>query len=140
MATYTEKLKDPRWQKKRLQIMSRDKFTCKLCKDTETTLNVHHKNYINNLDPWKYTDKDLITICDHCHREISQNEFKNIPFDQISIYKSTRWDGGSMLIFMSIYGICSMSIYDKSNQFIVGFNIADEELKSIIKIFKKAII
>jgi len=26
--TYSEKLKDPRWQKKRLEILSRDNFTC----------------------------------------------------------------------------------------------------------------
>jgi 5-methylcytosine-specific restriction endonuclease McrA len=32
--TYSELLKSPKWQKKRLEIMSRDKFTCKKCGDT----------------------------------------------------------------------------------------------------------
>ena len=30
---YSEQLKSPKWQKKRLEIMQRDKFTCQLCGD-----------------------------------------------------------------------------------------------------------
>jgi hypothetical protein len=38
--TYSEKLKDPRWQKKRLEVMKRDDFKCKLCNDETTTLQI----------------------------------------------------------------------------------------------------
>lgn len=38
---YLEKLKDPRWQKRRLEIFQRDEFTCQVCFDTESTLHVH---------------------------------------------------------------------------------------------------
>jgi len=69
--SYYEKLKDPRWQKKRLQIMQRDAFTCRHCGDTEETLNVHHKQYFKNKDPWDYEDKDLMTLCEVCHSETS---------------------------------------------------------------------
>jgi hypothetical protein len=65
--TYSEKLRDPRWQKKRLEIMQRDKFTCQLCCDDENTLNVHHHKYINGKDPWDYDNNDLITLCEECH-------------------------------------------------------------------------
>ena len=61
--TYSEKLKHPKWQKKRLQILSRDKFTCKKCGDTETQLHVHHKEYISGNDPWDYDNDLLITVC-----------------------------------------------------------------------------
>lgn len=64
---YSDLLKSPKWQKKRLEIMNRDKFTCKLCGDTETQLHVHHKEYINGNDPWDYDNKLLITICEDCH-------------------------------------------------------------------------
>jgi hypothetical protein len=65
--TYWEKLKDPRWQKKRLEIMERDKFTCQHCSSSEKTLNVHHKFYKKRAEPWDYEDWQLITLCEDCH-------------------------------------------------------------------------
>lgn len=64
---YTELLKDPRWQKKRLEIMQRDGFACALCMDETSTLHVHHKKYKSGCAPWEYEDKYLITLCDSCH-------------------------------------------------------------------------
>ena len=49
--TYKEKLLDPRWQKKRLEILNRDNFTCQCCGDDKKTLNIHHKYYNSNLYP-----------------------------------------------------------------------------------------
>lgn len=69
MSNYSEKLKSPKWQKKRLEILSRDKWKCKLCSDTETTLNVHHLKYTK--EPWNAPNIDLITLCEHCHSMIS---------------------------------------------------------------------
>lgn len=65
--SYAEKLKDPRWQKKRLEIMERDNFTCLMCKSTAQTLNVHHGFYKKNTDPWDYPNETLHTICEECH-------------------------------------------------------------------------
>ena len=62
---YMQKLKDPRWQKKRLEIMQRDNFTCQLCGDTKETLVVHHYKYAG--DPWGVDDEYLITLCQDCH-------------------------------------------------------------------------
>lgn len=67
MATYSQKLKDPRWQKKRLEILSRDKFTCQACADSESTLHVHHLFYVRGVDPWDYEDFALVTLCESCH-------------------------------------------------------------------------
>lgn len=64
---YSEKLKDPRWQKKRLEIMSRDDFKCKWCFNDEKTLNVHHLKYHG--DPWETPNDMLITLCEDCHQE-----------------------------------------------------------------------
>jgi len=63
--TYSEKLKDPRWQKKRLEILQRDEFMCQLCQDTESTLVVHHYKYSG--EPWEAEDIHLITLCESCH-------------------------------------------------------------------------
>lgn len=71
--TYAEKLLDPRWQKKRLIILERDKWACGLCHDPETTLHVHHLSYTGN-DPWDSPDDQLITVCKHCHAVIEFNK------------------------------------------------------------------
>ena len=66
--TYPEKLKDPRWQKKRLQIFERDKWTCQSCGSTSQTLQVHHRRYLPKKQPWQYDDRDLVTLCSQCHQ------------------------------------------------------------------------
>lgn len=66
---YWEKLRDPRWQKKRLEIMERDKFKCCQCGDMSSTLNVHHGYYERGLDPWEYDDDTLWTLCERCHED-----------------------------------------------------------------------
>lgn len=68
---YAEKLKDPRWQKKRLEVFEHDKWTCKECGATDKTLNVHHLFYHQGFDPWDYAKEELITLCDDCHTHIS---------------------------------------------------------------------
>jgi hypothetical protein len=70
MTTYTEKLRDPRWQRKRLEIMQRDNFTCTQCGDTSTTQNVHHWEYVK--EPWDAKNADLVTVCETCHKEIEE--------------------------------------------------------------------
>ncbi len=70
MKTYWEKLRDPRWQKKRLQVMERDGFECQECGDKTSTLNVHHKFYRSKADPWDYESEWLVTLCESCHRTV----------------------------------------------------------------------
>jgi hypothetical protein len=65
--TYAEKLRDPRWQKKRLEILNLDNWTCRICGDTETTLHVHHLLYIRGREPWNYVDEVFMTLCEDCH-------------------------------------------------------------------------
>jgi hypothetical protein len=64
---YSEKLKDPRWQKKRLEIFQRDNFECQHCHETSITLNIHHLKYIKGNNPWEYDNKYLLTLCEDCH-------------------------------------------------------------------------
>jgi hypothetical protein len=74
--TYYEKLKDPRWQKKRLEVLNNNEFTCQRCYDKESTLHVHHKEYFKGLEPWEYETNQLTVLCESCHE--SQHEFKDI--------------------------------------------------------------
>lgn len=67
--SYFEKLKDPRWQKKRLQILQRDGFKCNKCRDEESTLHVHHIQYLSVKNPWEYPNEYLVALCEGCHEE-----------------------------------------------------------------------
>jgi len=71
MKTYSEKLKDPRWQRKRLEIMQRDGFACRGCSSKSETLNVHHTYYAPRMMPWDYPTDSLVTLCESCHNEIT---------------------------------------------------------------------
>lgn len=70
MSNYSAMLRDPRWQKKRLEIMERDKFACVVCFAKDKTLNVHHGEYIKDCKPWEYSSDTLHTLCEHCHAEV----------------------------------------------------------------------
>ena len=65
--SYIEKLRDPRWQRKRLEVLQRDDWKCRFCGDASSTLAVHHKWYIPEREPWEYPDGVLITLCEECH-------------------------------------------------------------------------
>jgi 5-methylcytosine-specific restriction endonuclease McrA len=64
---YAEKLKDPRWQERRLEIFKKADFTCESCGDTESTLCVHHDIYLADREPWEYSDAMLRCFCEACH-------------------------------------------------------------------------
>lgn len=79
--TYWEKLKDPRWQKKRLEVLKIYNFTCNACGDTESTLHIHHPFYKKNTDPWDYDYRQLMCLCEKCHKEAHDHEAK---FDELA--------------------------------------------------------
>lgn len=66
--TYGELLRDPRWQKRRLQILDRAEFHCEECDDDQNTLHVHHKVYRKGAMPWEYGDHELKALCENCHQ------------------------------------------------------------------------
>lgn len=79
---YEELLKDARWQKKRLEIMQRDNFTCAYCGkglESGVTLNVHHIYYVKNNKPWEYPNDSLITLCAECH----ERQHKGKPINNL---------------------------------------------------------
>ncbi len=89
--TYLEKLKDPRWQKKRLEILNRDEWSCRICGDKETTLNIHHVAYSG--EPWEADSNSLLTMCESCHKD----ETEWLKTSQKELIKSLKSSG-----FMSV--------------------------------------
>jgi len=99
--SYSLKLKDPRWQKKRLEILDRDQFTCTKCGDDETELHVHHHYYVYNKELWDYDDNALSTLCTSCHR--IETERINIVKEYLRGY---RYDRLKHLSHIIVCGSC----------------------------------
>jgi hypothetical protein len=92
--TYAEKLESPKWQRKRLEIFSRDNWACKWCGNDKDHLHVHHLKYLSNREPWDYDDDNLITLCYKCHEQahypfiISEEyeEYGDVNYSNLFLY------------------------------------------------------
>jgi 5-methylcytosine-specific restriction endonuclease McrA len=78
---YSQQFKDPRWQKRRLEILTRDGFRCTECGDEKRMLHVHHLTYHKGVDVWDYLDRNLITLCDNCHEK--WHHLRDALFDRV---------------------------------------------------------
>ena len=65
---YRKLLRDPRWQKKRLEVFQRDNWACQNCGAQHRELQVHHLHYLSGHMPWEYDDAALLTLCVKCHK------------------------------------------------------------------------
>ena len=64
--SYSEKLLDRRWQKRRLEELERAGWICEWCHiDDQSTLHVHHWVYAKN--PWDAPEGTLSVLCETCH-------------------------------------------------------------------------
>ena len=106
--------------------MQRDEFMCRLCCDNKTTLNVHHKEYINGADPWEYSNESLITVCEHCHFTLEVVKSLNngeVDFEDIKIFK-LKLEGGIRTMFTGVKNkFCIISNYDENDELINGIRI-----------------
>jgi hypothetical protein len=84
--TYSDKLKDPRWQKKRLEILERDGWACRQCGDDKNTLHVHHVRYLPKREPWDYPSEMLMALCADCH-QVEYEERQCAEHDLLAMLK-----------------------------------------------------
>ena len=68
---YSDKLNDPRWLKRKSEIVTRDDFKCQFWHKHHGPFSVHHKYYEYGRDPWDYPDEALITVCQKCHDKLN---------------------------------------------------------------------
>ncbi len=68
---YMEKLRDPRWQKRKAEVIERDGYQCTRCPaglNDGRNLQVHHGYYSREFEfPWEYPIESLFTLCEKCH-------------------------------------------------------------------------
>lgn len=65
--TYQEQLKNPKWQKKRLEVLNENNFECSECGSKDTELHVHHTIYRKGNKVWEYENDELACLCKTCH-------------------------------------------------------------------------
>lgn len=86
---YWQQLLDPRWQKRRLEILNRAGFKCECCGDSENTLNIHHRYYERGLMAWEYPDAALVSVCADCHELLADAEriiLRELPRDPMEVF------------------------------------------------------
>jgi len=64
--TYSQKLKDYRWQNKRKYILERANNKCEDCNST-LNLQIHHCYYMYGYEPWEYPFDSFRCLCIACH-------------------------------------------------------------------------
>lgn len=107
--TYSDKLRDPRWQKLRLEIMQRDRFTCLFCGSGLTggkNLQVHHILY-KRRDPWDYPEYLYQTVCENCHEERQELTDKAVDSVRIAVSKVP-----SIRLIESVRKLCSEAMLE----------------------------
>lgn len=67
MSEFWKAYKDPRWQRRRLEVLDAYGWTCQRCRCTDKQLQVHHNFYIKDRMPWDYDDLQFDVLCDDCH-------------------------------------------------------------------------
>lgn len=75
--SWKEQYLHPNWQKMRLFVLNRDKFTCINCKSVHSQLHVHHLKYIKNKFIWDVPVWYLVSLCDACHSEEHNRDLKS---------------------------------------------------------------
>ena len=121
---YAAERLDPRWQRKRLEIMQRDGFKCRSCECTENTLHIHHSYYVKGRKCWDYPDFSLKTLCDECHD--TEHQMTIDPIDGESSIKEWEMEINWLLLGDScneqfFWGLAA----EMSQAFTEGFTYSD---------------
>ena len=85
--TYSQKLKDPRWQRRRLQVLEAANWKCERCEAADKTLHVHHNFYRSKSEPWEYPSHAFAALCEECH-ELAEVDRRELQSCIESIYEA----------------------------------------------------
>lgn len=88
---YSEILRDPRWQKKRLEVLQAHGFKCEACENTEETLHVHHRYYVSHRMPWEYPDFCYQVLCVICHDRV-KDSIESRRLEDSNVFEE--WEAG----------------------------------------------
>jgi len=87
--TYSQKLKLPMWQRKRLEILNERGFACERCKCDQNELHVHHRRYSRGKEPWDYPSSNFEVLCVDCHTAEHSKELPSMGATNVEIKAPT---------------------------------------------------
>lgn len=134
---YSKLLRDPRWQRKRLEVLNDCEYRCQNCGATDKMLQVHHKHYVYGRKPWEYDKSELTCLCDTCHKELTEKAKKIKGFvdsvigfglaDSICGYlKCLMWEHDEFK------GTISLDNYDEVEAFMRFFGLYNLQTENVI--------
>jgi hypothetical protein len=134
--SYADLLKDPRWQKRRLEVLADRGWKCERCDDKTTELHVHHKRYLKGKMPWEYEDVDLCVLCS-VHHEQWHKDMENLT-TAISYMPLPAFENlvGYAVALASYGGSCFRKFVPKGcngGGLIVGMYVAGKDGQKLIK-------
>lgn len=156
--TYSERLRSPLWQKKRLQILERDGWRCQSCSTAEKSLQVHHIIYRKGVNPWDYPDDSYQTLCEDCHEErqvlvdglidSTRMIIKDVPTEKISSVSYLLSDvclaslnSGEVLAGGiwndAIHDLCDVQRIERDGETPVNFSRCISSLKNVIEMLEE---
>lgn len=89
---YSEKLKDPQWQRFRLERLEAANWRCEHCCAGQSFLHVHHNTYHKGRKPWEYPANTMTVLCERCHDEwhADEHDFKNAVAEAMRLVPGKR--------------------------------------------------
>lgn len=86
--SYADKLRDARWQRKRLEVLELAGWICQECgAEDHRALDVHHSYYQRGLEPWEHPTTAMRCVCNPCHEIRAESERRLLR--ALSIYNAT---------------------------------------------------
>lgn len=67
---FLQMYRDPRWQRKRLELCAAANWACQMCDARDKELQIHHGCYESDKAPWEYDDETLHVVCSDCHEQM----------------------------------------------------------------------
>lgn len=89
---YTYRRRDHRWFLLTCRIKEKTNYTCEICGinyESKKYIQVHHKYYYEDRNPWDYEDEALQAVCISCHSKIDHSTIpinKNDNIDEMKKY------------------------------------------------------
>lgn len=122
--SYSEKLKDKRWQEKRKYVIDRANNQCEDC-DSKLNLEIHHCYYLYGYEPWEYPYDALRCLCRECHKKRAQVE--QILRGHLASLKTNELEAIIKLISNGLYWYHRDEIFS----LLKSFNYDQDEAKEI---------
>lgn len=132
--TYSDLLKNPLWQRKRLEILSRDNFQCVYCGEEKRTLHVHHLTYSGK--PWEVADINLLTLCDKCH-QVETDMRSDTDHDLVLVLKQKKLNQVNLSEIVGSIIQCDVNLNDDAAICVIMEFFENKLQKEVTKYYKK---